>query len=76
MERLNKFLYGLGTGVIIGTAAGLLLAPKTGEETRQIFADRSKTIRRRAVGTVRRAMGERRADAIEARTESHPEVAG
>ena len=28
MERLNKFLYGLGTGVIIGTAAGLLLAPK------------------------------------------------
>ena len=42
MERLNKFLYGLGTGVIIGTAAGLLLAPKTGKETRQIFADRSK----------------------------------
>ena len=69
MERLNKFLYGLGTGVIIGTAAGLLLAPKTGKETRQIFADRSKTIRRRA-------MGERGADAIEARTESHPEVAG
>ena len=76
MERLNKFLYGLGPGVIIGTAAGLLLAPKTGKETRQIFADRSKTIRRRAVGTVRRAMGERGADAIEARTESHPEVAG
>ena len=46
MERLNKFLYGLGTGVIIGTASGLLLAPKTGKETRQIFADR-KTLRPR-----------------------------
>ena len=35
MERHQKILYGLGTGVIIGAAAGLLLAPKTGKETRK-----------------------------------------
>ena len=28
MDRHHKLIYGLGTGVIIGTAAGLLLAPK------------------------------------------------
>ena len=35
MERHQKILYGLGTGVIIGAAARLLLAPKTGKETRK-----------------------------------------
>ena len=53
MERNHKLLYGLGTGVIIGAAAGLLLAPKTGKETRKIVGDRAGSIRSRAAGTLR-----------------------
>ena len=56
MERTQKLLIGLGTGVIIGTAAGLLLAPKTGKETRKIVADRAGSIRRQAAVTFRQAM--------------------
>ena len=56
MDRRYKLLYGLGTGIIIGTAVGLLLAPKTGKETRKIVAERAGSIRNRAAGTVRQAM--------------------
>ena len=59
MDRHHKVLYGFGTGVIIGAAAGLLLAPKTGQETRKIVADRAGSIRSRAAGSLRLAMRRR-----------------
>ena len=59
MDRQNKLLYGLGTGVIVGTAIGLLLAPKTGKETRKIVAERAESIRSRAAGSLRQAMKRR-----------------
>ena len=57
MARHEKFVYGLGTGVIIGAAAGLLLAPKTGKETRQMVAGRAGGLRQKAtlyLGNLRR----------------------
>ena len=66
MDRNHKVLYGLGTGVIIGAAAGLLLAPKTGKETRKIVGDRAGSIRSRAAGTLRQAMRRRTSHGLEA----------
>ena len=66
MDRHNKILYGLGTGVIIGAAAGLLLAPKTGKETRKLVAERAESIKSRAAGTLRQAMRRRNSHLVEA----------
>ena len=66
MDRNHKLLYGLGTGIIIGTAAGLLLAPKTGKETRKIVAERAGNIKSRAAGTMRQAMRRRNSHREEA----------
>ena len=74
MDRHNKILYGFGTGVIIGAAAGLLLAPKTGKETRKIVADRAGSIRNRAAGTLRQAMRRRNSHLVEASPDYHAEV--
>ena len=57
MDRHHKLLLGLGTGVIIGSAAGLLLAPKTGKETRSMVAARAEDLRHKAthyLGNLRR----------------------
>ena len=52
MDRRKKLILELGTGVIIGTAAGLLLASKPGKETRHFVADRPPGIpHRRKEGT-------------------------
>ena len=74
MDRHHKILYGFGTGVIIGAAAGLLLAPKTGKETRKIVADRAGSIRNRAAGTLRQAMRRRNPHRVEASSDYHAEV--
>jgi gas vesicle protein len=76
MDRHHKLLYGLGTGVIIGTAAGLLLAPKTGKETRKIVADRAGSIRRQAGETLRQAMKRRNSHLAEASPDYPTEVSG
>ena len=39
MERRNKLILELGTGVIIGTAAGLLLPSKPAKDTRHFVVD-------------------------------------
>ena len=74
MDRQNKLLYGLGTGVIVGTAIGLLLAPKSGKETGKIVAERAGSIRSRAAGSLRQAMKRRNAKRQEATPEYHAEV--
>ena len=49
----TKFLAGFIVGGAIGAIAGILLAPKSGEETRQLIADTSKDVLRRADETVK-----------------------
>lgn len=43
-----NFLAGLGLGALIGAATALLLAPKSGEETRQDLANKAEDIREKA----------------------------
>ena len=50
MEKRTKFITGLTVGAFIGAAAGLLLAPKTGRETRQVVGQRATVIRQKAGG--------------------------
>ena len=49
----GKFLAGFSVGGAIGAVAGILLAPKSGEETRQILADGAKDALKRADETVK-----------------------
>jgi len=47
-EDSNSLLYllaGVGLGAIIGAAAGLLLAPKAGTETREELAEKLKELK-------------------------------
>lgn len=39
MKKRDMFLIGLISGAVLGILAGLLLAPKTGKETRRILAN-------------------------------------
>ncbi len=48
MSKSNKLLAGLIAGGLIGAAAGLLMAPKLGKETRQIVKERADELGRRA----------------------------
>jgi len=43
-----NFLAGLGLGALIGAAAALLLAPKSGPETRQDIAKAAEEIKKKA----------------------------
>ena len=49
----TKFLAGFIVGGAIGAIAGILLAPKSGEETRKMIADTTKEAMRRADETVK-----------------------
>lgn len=49
----GKFLAGFIVGGAIGAVAGILLAPKSGEETRQLIADGTKDALKRADETVK-----------------------
>ena len=49
----GKFLAGFLVGGAIGAVAGILLAPKSGEETRAMLADGAKDALKRADDTVK-----------------------
>lgn len=49
----TKFLAGFIVGGAIGAIAGVLLAPKSGEETRAMIADTTKDVLKRADQTVK-----------------------
>jgi gas vesicle protein len=40
-DRAKNIAIGAGIGIAVGSAAGILLAPRPGRETRQIIADRA-----------------------------------
>ncbi len=48
MTTRSKFVTGLIAGALVGAAAGLLMAPKTGKETRQVVSARLEKLRREA----------------------------
>ena len=41
MMRDNKFVVGLAVGVLTGAVAGMLMAPKSGKETRKVIKTRA-----------------------------------
>ena len=45
-----KFLFGLLLGFALGVAAGLLLAPQSGEDTRALIGEQGVTLRERTGG--------------------------
>ncbi|MBE7712852.1 MAG: YtxH domain-containing protein [Cyanobacteria bacterium SIG26] len=49
----SRFLAGFIVGGAIGALAGLLLAPKSGEETRKILADKAQEMAKRADETAK-----------------------
>ena len=48
MVDRNQLFIGLIAGVLAGAVAGLLLAPKTGKEARQIVVARAGEVREKA----------------------------
>ncbi len=62
MVRGNKFLAGLVAGAAVGAVASLLLAPKSGKETRQALRNKAGALGESPLG---RMFGRR----------SHPEYA-
>ena len=50
---VTRFLAGFAIGGAIGAIAGILLAPKAGEETRKILADKAQDMARKADETAR-----------------------
>ena len=45
MTTRNRFIMGFAAGAAIGTAAALLVAPKSGKETRQVVAEGAGKLR-------------------------------
>ena len=52
MTSSNKLISGLAAGAIIGAAAGILFAPKPGEETRQVVGAKAVDLREKAGGYI------------------------
>ena len=48
MTTRNQIVTGIIAGALVGTALGLLVAPKTGRETRQIVATRGSAFKTKA----------------------------
>ena len=80
MAKPNNLITGVITGAVVGTVVGLLLAPKTGKETRDIVATRAGVIRQKAgdyVGNLREKMRRGRSfEGSEDASNNHVEVAG
>ena len=55
----TKFLAGFIVGGAIGALTGILLAPKSGEETRKMIADSTKDAINRANETVKEIQSEK-----------------
>lgn len=49
---VGKFLAGFVIGGVVGSVIGILLAPQSGEETRELLSEKSKDIYDKAQSTV------------------------
>lgn len=49
---IGKFIGGFAIGAIVGGVIGILLAPQSGEETRDMLAEKSKNLCDKAQDTV------------------------
>jgi gas vesicle protein len=58
MAKSSNFLTGLLAGAVVGAIAGLVLAPKSGKDIRELVGERTGTIRDKA-GTYVETMKER-----------------
>ena len=80
MAKTNSLVIGIVTGALVGTVIGLLFAPKTGKETRDIVVTRAGVIRQRAgnyVGNLREKMRRGRDfEGSEEASNNHVEIAG
>ena len=47
MTKNTKFVVGLAVSICTGAAAGMLVAPRSGKDTRQIIKSRSASLKRR-----------------------------
>lgn len=47
-KKVGGFFSGIAVGGIVGLVAGMILAPKSGDETRTSFAERSQEFRDKA----------------------------
>ncbi len=52
MASGKKLITGLVAGAIVGTAAGLLLAPKSGKDNRKMVGEKAAKIRSRTGGAI------------------------
>ena len=62
MSANNKLIAALTTGAVLGAAAGLLLAPNPGKETRKVVAAQSGQFRHKAghyIGNLRGSLRRR-----------------
>lgn len=48
MARLNKFVAGMLVGAAVGAAAGVLLAPQSGKDTRKVLGERAGRMGKKA----------------------------
>ena len=80
MEKPNKLVTGIIAGAVVGTVIGLLFAPRTGKESREIVATRAGVIRQRAgdyVGNLREKIRRGRGlDGSEETSNNHVDVVG
>ncbi len=54
MTKGNKFVAGIAVGAVAGAAIGLLVAPKTGKETRQMVSSRAGDVKHKVGQLIRR----------------------
>lgn len=66
MAKNNKLLTGLIAGAVVGTVAGLLLAPKPGKETRMLLRERAAGLGAKASGLFGKGRGQEEAEAFAA----------
>ena len=79
MTRPNSFITGLLAGALVGAVAGIVLAPKSGKETRGLVGTRATEIRNRAgyyVENLREKFKKDPAGAIEEHSENGTQTSG